>query len=332
MHKFNYHFDSLLQGRCGEYANCFTFLCRCLGYDARYIYATFDHVWTEIYSPFQKRWIHVDPSDAVVDSPLMYQHGWKRPVDYVLAFSQYDVSDVTRRYCNDDRQALHKRRIRCPEDMLEAKLLAIYKEMQKDLSAKKRNYLLRRMLLDSIAMFQLREPTEDERKGRSSGDLQWRESRGEKSLDSFYVFHLSDEEAARKQFNLRYSTAKDVYETFLTGEWSRKGGENQEINFNNISVPQGTPQILSTSKSWNSRIYSAKNVFRKEEHDWKMVYLARTEGTNEAVIEWKVDVSTRKMTIKDLKLTFDTKVYENASVRVEFVINNGKSNFWIFYS
>lgn len=95
--------------------------------------------------------------------------------------------------------------------------MAIYKEMQKDLSAKKRDYLLRRMLLDSIAMFQLREPTEDERKGRSSGDLQWRESRGEQSLDSFYVFHLSDEEAARKQFNLRYSTAKDVYETFLTG-------------------------------------------------------------------------------------------------------------------
>lgn len=239
----------------------------------------------------------------------MYQHGWKRPVDYVLAFSQYDVSDVTRRYCNNDRQSLQKRRTRCPEDLLEAKLLAVYKELQKDLSAKKREYLRWRMLLDSIAMFQLREPTEDERKGRSSGDLEWRESRGEQSLDAFYVFHLSDEEAARKEFNLRYSTAKDVYETFV------KGGA------------EGQPTILSTAKSWNSRIYSARNVFRKEEHDWKMVYLARTEGTNEAVIEWKVDVSTRKMTIKDLKLTFDTKVYENATVKVEFVINNGEFCF-----
>lgn len=36
------------KGRCGEFANCFTFLCRCLDYDARYVVASFDHVWTEV--------------------------------------------------------------------------------------------------------------------------------------------------------------------------------------------------------------------------------------------------------------------------------------------
>lgn len=36
------------KGRCGEYANCFTFLCRCLDYDARLVHANFDHVWTEV--------------------------------------------------------------------------------------------------------------------------------------------------------------------------------------------------------------------------------------------------------------------------------------------
>lgn len=96
------------RGRCGEYANCFTFLCRCLGYDARLCHATFDHVWTEVtlqtfqkkkyflfsrnifqvYSVYQKRWLHIDPSDNVVDSPLMYQYGWKRDVDYVIAYSR----------------------------------------------------------------------------------------------------------------------------------------------------------------------------------------------------------------------------------------------------
>uniref|UniRef100_A0A1B0DG01 Transglutaminase-like domain-containing protein n=1 Tax=Phlebotomus papatasi TaxID=29031 RepID=A0A1B0DG01_PHLPP len=91
-------------GRCGEYANCFTFLCRCMGYEARYVAATFDHVWTEVYSVTQKRWIHVDPSDNVVDAPLMYQHGWKRNVDYIIAHSNDDVQDVTWRYCNDHSQ------------------------------------------------------------------------------------------------------------------------------------------------------------------------------------------------------------------------------------
>lgn len=36
------------KGRCGEYANCFTFLCRCLDYDARIVHSLFDHVWTEV--------------------------------------------------------------------------------------------------------------------------------------------------------------------------------------------------------------------------------------------------------------------------------------------
>lgn len=85
-------------GRCGEFANCFTFLCRCLDYDARYVVASFDHVWTEVYSVSQRKWIHVDPSDNVVDAPLIYEHGWKREVDYIIAYSKDDVQDVTWRY------------------------------------------------------------------------------------------------------------------------------------------------------------------------------------------------------------------------------------------
>lgn len=36
------------RGRCGEYANCFTFICSVLGYDSRLVYSTFDHMWTEV--------------------------------------------------------------------------------------------------------------------------------------------------------------------------------------------------------------------------------------------------------------------------------------------
>lgn len=123
-----------------------------------------------------------------VDSPLMYQHGWKRPVDYVLAFSKNDVTDVTWRYSNEDRQALLRRRTRCPEKDLEAKLLHILKFLQKGITKPRKQFLIKRMLLESLQLFPQREPTEDEKRGRSSGDLAWRESRGEHSVDAVRCF------------------------------------------------------------------------------------------------------------------------------------------------
>lgn len=70
-------------------------------------------------------------------------------------------------------------------------------------------------------------------------------------------------------------------------------------------------------------MYTVKNVFRKEEHDWKMVYLAREEDTPEAVIEWKFDVSMRKLSIKDVQFKCDSKVYENGRVTWEFQTHAG---------
>lgn len=165
-------------GRCGEYANCFTFLCRSLGFEARKVHATFDHVWTEVWSLAQQRWIHVDPSDAVVDAPLMYQHGWKRPVDYVLAVSAFDVQDVTHRYSNDHAE-LPKRRKRCDEAELLKVIEQLRAKRQASCSKVRRRLLAKRTLFELAGLMTPKAVSVDELKGRSSGSMSWRTTRGE---------------------------------------------------------------------------------------------------------------------------------------------------------
>jgi len=55
-----------------------------------------------------------------VDSPLMYQHGWKRHIDYVLAYSRDDIQDVTWRYTNDHQKILQLRKLCTEKEMVQA--------------------------------------------------------------------------------------------------------------------------------------------------------------------------------------------------------------------
>ncbi|XP_059609214.1 peptide-N(4)-(N-acetyl-beta-glucosaminyl)asparagine amidase [Phlebotomus argentipes] len=291
-------------GRCGEYANCFTFLCRCLGYEARYVLATFDHVWTEVYSPTQKRWLHVDPSDNVVDAPLMYQHGWKRTVDYVTAHSRDDVQDVTWRYCNDHSQLL-RRRNKCPEDELLRVLLRIREKKQKLCSETRKKCLAKRTLAELVEFMAQRDPTVDELKGRSSGSLAWRQSRGEQLSSAFFTFGATEEDKRLKQFNLRYSCSRDVYEKYHKG-------------------PGQETRVTESMKAWSTCQYSSRNVFRKVEHDWKMTYLARTEDTSEASIEWRFDFTAQDLRISSVFINFESKVYENGRISLLFMNESGE--------
>lgn len=83
------------------------------------------------------------------------------------------------------------------------------------------------------------------------------------------------------------------------------------------------------TQTWQSGAYRWQNLFRKEERDWKMVYLARAEDTDTAEIEWKFDFSDRNLTIKDIQLKFDLKIYESGQIDVSF-LHKGK-NFGGFY-
>ncbi|XP_035914068.1 peptide-N(4)-(N-acetyl-beta-glucosaminyl)asparagine amidase [Anopheles stephensi] len=307
--------EKLLQtrrGRCGEWANCFTFLCRCLGYDARYVFSTGDHVWTEVWSEQKQRWIHVDPCENVLDAPLMYEHGWRKEITYVFGFARDDVQDVSWRYSNNHKLLLQRRREggACSEQAL---LDAIGKLRTKrraglNCTPERMSYLRQRTVDECLELLGNagRVPTAAEREGRSSGSLEWRLQRGEQQINTRYMFIPTQEEVQAKQFNIRYCCATDCYERFLKGSSNR-------VN----------ERITEKANGWESRQYVSRNIFRKEEHDWKMVYLARTEGTDEATIEWNFDFSVQGLRVKQIELRFGQETYDGAKVELYYIKSDG---------
>jgi len=89
------------KGRCGEWANAFTCICRCFDLEARFVVDWTDHVWTEVYIPDKRKWIHVDCCECVIDESSLYEKGWGKKLSYVIAFDRYGPTDVTKKYVAD---------------------------------------------------------------------------------------------------------------------------------------------------------------------------------------------------------------------------------------
>ncbi|CAE7284772.1 NGLY1 [Symbiodinium pilosum] len=172
-------------GRCGEWANCFTLVCRSLGYEARHVHDWTDHVWTEIFSESNRRWVHVDSCEAALDSPLMYEKGWGKKLTYCIGFARDHVVDVTKRY-TQSLEELMPRRTQCSEEELKKALSAISEfaldrsliQYPEPVAAARRILLSERAAAEATAHLP-KVSNAAEEVGRTSGDAAWRARRGE---------------------------------------------------------------------------------------------------------------------------------------------------------
>ncbi|KAM7372787.1 hypothetical protein PAMP_007684 [Pampus punctatissimus] len=283
------------RGRCGEWANCFTLCCRALGLEARYIWDSTDHVWTEIYSASQRRWLHCDSCENVCDKPLLYEVGWGKKLAYVLAFSKDQVVDVTWRYSCKHPDVL-SRRTKVQEAWLLHTINGLNASRQQSLTPGRKKELTERLLVELVEFISPKKPKPGELGGRNSGSLAWRLARGEtRGADTGtstqtpgYVFTPTEKEKSDRLLHVRYSATKDQYCRVSS----------------NAAVIQ----------SWDQCVWRKESVFRKVENDWQMVYIARTEGSSMGRISWKFDFAPAGMKIKSVSIMASSQTFHSGKV------------------
>ncbi|KAI1722323.1 thioredoxin domain-containing protein [Ditylenchus destructor] len=264
------------RGRCGEWANCFALCCRAAGLETRWVNDSLDHVWVEIWSDDLQRWVHCDPCENVIDTPLMYDKGWRKKYSYVFAFGRDHVRDVTWRYCFDHAAAI-KRRTSCREAVLRNFLTKLNIRLSKDQSPERQQWLTKIYMKELVEFLsptnQLRDGSEAENQGRKSGAEEWRKERGELGQGSTNakftptVIKPSEKEIMTKCFILKYNCVKDEY--------------------TRPSDSDSNPVV-----GWQKLLYETNEIFRKIERDWKMTYFCRKENSKAAgSLSWKVDLS-----------------------------------------
>ncbi|XP_069814761.1 peptide-N(4)-(N-acetyl-beta-glucosaminyl)asparagine amidase [Dendropsophus ebraccatus] len=276
------------RGRCGEWANCFTLCCRAVGLEARYVWDATDHVWTEVFSSSQNRWLHCDPCENVCDKPLLYEVGWGKKLSYIIAFSKDEVVDVTWRYsCKHEEVISRRKDVR--ESWLRETIAGLNKTRQQSLPEQRKKELLGRLIVEIVEFMSPKTPKPGELGGRISGSLAWRVIRGEAGLQTkSFVFVPTEKEKADKCLHLQYNVVDDRY--------TRVSNNNEVIN------------------GWENGVWMTESISRKVENDWKMVYLARTEGSSSAKIGWKFECASVGLSVESISVRTSSQTFNDGKI------------------
>ncbi|EOA94545.1 Peptide-N(4)-(N-acetyl-beta-glucosaminyl)asparagine amidase, partial [Anas platyrhynchos] len=277
-------------GRCGEWANCFTLCCRAVGFEARYVWDYTDHVWTEVYSSSQKRWLHCDPCENACDKPLLYETGWGKKLSYVIAFSKDEVVDVTWRYSCKHKEVLTRRTV-LGEATLRETINTFNRKRQRFLAESRKSELLQRTIVELVQFISPKPPKPGEFGGRTSGSMAWRVARGEAGSEKRkeVIFVPSEKEKTSKLFHLTYNIVEDSY--------IRISNNNEKIT------------------GWEAGVWKAESIWRKVETDWKMVYLARKEGSSSASISWKFECKSAGLKIENVSIRTSSQTFQSGKIK-----------------
>ncbi|XP_011310737.1 peptide-N(4)-(N-acetyl-beta-glucosaminyl)asparagine amidase [Fopius arisanus] len=284
------------KGRCGEWATCFTLICRAFSYDARLVHDKTDHVWTEVWSVAGNRWIHADPCENTLDRPLLYEKGWKKKLSYIIAYSRDEIQDVTWRYTRDQPSVM-KRRNLCTEEDLAEFLWRLNEKRQSNpgYSQVRKKYVVNRRLMELAEFLRLPgQPDNDDNEygGRISGDAAWRSARGEISDEN--KSHIWKIPEGINSYLLRLYLVKDYYE---------------------IQDEEG--KLFEKLEGWREGTAKAKGLFRNVENDWQMVYVCRSPGVDLGSITWSFEIcdKSEEFQIECFKISSTTALFHGASIK-----------------
>ncbi|KAF7238266.1 Peptide-N(4)-(N-acetyl-beta-glucosaminyl)asparagine amidase [Varanus komodoensis] len=276
------------RGRCGEWANCFTLCCRAVGFEARYVWDATDHVWTEVYSSSQKRWLHCDPCENVCDKPLLYEIGWGKKLSYIIAFSKDEVVDVTWRYSCKHEELLSRRTL-IKEAVLRETINNLNKVRQQSLTEGRKRELLERIIVELVEFISPKTPKPGELGGRNKE----------------VIFIPTGKEKASKLLHLRYNIVEDCYTRLSNNNEKIHGWEKGVWKMDSIwrkvesdwemAIDQGWPDLLNGRATYGKcqMFVSSKQVPRgkaldSEWQQWEEQGEANTTRINKNLGENKV--------------------------------------------